>query len=494
MPTAPTDQAAQDQAELATRITAKRNVAARSVAAALVMCLLKLVTGIFTGSIGLISEAAHSSVDLVASTITYFAVSESDKPADDIHTYGHGRFETLSALIESLIMLGSCFWIIEVAVRRIINNHVELHLTPWPFVVLVLSIFVDFSRSRALRRVAISADSQALAADAVHFGTDLWSSVAVLIGLVAYWAGERWHIAWLNLADPIAALIVSTIILYVTISLARRTIDDLMDAAPKQTRRDLLRSLSSIEHLLTIDRVRLRRSGNRYFADLSLGLERNLTFQRTQKVVDDATAAVQHLLPEADVVINTVPVAANTESIFDRVRAVAARSNLAIHDVSVRNFNGRLAVEQHIEVDETLPLRDAHDMVTRIEAEMLREVPEISSILTHIESEQATIERAATEAATDERNRSLEARLRTVARSFPEIIDVHDVRVSRARDSGASPFDDRLQISCHCTLPDVLPMSRVHQVITALETAFKLDSPQVHHLLIHPEPATDNQR
>jgi cation diffusion facilitator family transporter len=477
---------------------AKRSVAARSAIAAALITALKLIAGIFSGSIGMLSEAAHSSVDLVASAITWFAVSESDKPADDDHTYGHGKLETLSAFIESLIMLGSCLWIIEVAVHRILIRHVELHLSPWPFIVLLLSIAVDYSRSRALRRVAVSSSSQALAADALHFGTDLWSSVAVLIGLTASWAGVHWQIAWLNLADPIAALLVAALILFVTVRLARAAIDDLIDAAPKQTRRDLLRALAAIEHVLTVDRVRLRRSGNRYFADLSLGLARNLTFQRTQLVVDHATAAVHSLLPDADVVVNTFPVADNTESIFDRVRAVAARSNLSIHDVSIRNYNGKLAVEQHIEVDEKMPLRTAHDVVTRIESEMLHDVPEISTILTHIESEQATIERAASDAAADEsiaqRNRELETRLRRVARAFPEIIDVHDVRISRTRDSSSSSSKDHLQISCHCTLPDNLPMSRVHEIITALETAFKLDSPQVHHVLIHPEPATDNRR
>jgi cation diffusion facilitator family transporter len=480
-----TEHAASDQS-LIEQAAAKRSVAAGSVGAASVMAILKLITGILTGSIGMLSEAAHSSVDLIASSITWLAVSQSDKPADEDHTYGHGKLEALSAFIEALIMLGSSLWIIEVAVHRILNRDVHLHLTPWPFAVLLLSIAVDFFRSRALRRVARSAGSQALAADAVHFGTDLWSSVAVLFGLTACYAGELWHMDWLNLADPAAAIIVACIILAVTVRLLRTTVDDLIDAAPRQTRRDLLRALSAINDVLIIERLRLRRSGNRYFADVSLGLARSLTFQRTQQIVEQATAAVRSHLPDADVVVNTVPVADNTESIFDRIRAVAARSNLAIHDVSVRNLNGKLTVEQHIEVNETLPLRTAHDLVTRIESEMLHDVPEVSSILTHIESEQATIDRAATEALSDQRNRDLETRLREVAAKFPEILDVHDLRVTR--------LNDHLQISCHCTLPDNLPMSRVHEVITALETAFKLDSPEVNHLLIHPEPATDNRR
>jgi divalent metal cation (Fe/Co/Zn/Cd) transporter len=161
---------------------------------------------------------------------------------------------------------------------------------------------------------------------------------------------------------------------------------------------------------------------------------------------------------------------------------VAARSNLAIHDVSVQEYNQSLHVEQHLEVNETMSLRDAHDLVTRLEAEMRREVPEISTILTHIESEPSTIERPASL----ERDRQLEVRLRRVAAGFPEILDIHEVFVTR--------INDRIQVNCHCTLPDDLPMAKVHEIITALEGAFKLEDPEVSRLLIHPEPATDNRR
>jgi divalent metal cation (Fe/Co/Zn/Cd) transporter len=199
-----------------------------------------------------------------------------------------------------------------------------------------------------------------------------------------------------------------------------------------------------------------------------------------------ATAAVQRHLPGADVVVHSIPTASRAESVHDRIRAVAARSNLAIHDVSVQEYHHQLHVEQHLEVDETMTLRAAHALVTQLESEMRREVPEISSILTHIESEHATIERPESL----ERDRQLEVRLRRTAQAFPEILDIHEVFVTRAHNNGA----DRIQVNCHCTLPDDLPMSRVHEIITALENAFKLDDPEVSRLLIHPEPATDNRR
>ncbi|MEO6817665.1 MAG: cation diffusion facilitator family transporter [Edaphobacter sp.] len=476
--------------EAARTHAAKRSAALLSVFAALIITLLKLITGVLTGSLGMLSEAAHSGIDLCASAITFFSVQVSDRPADEDHNYGHGKIESLSAFVETVLMLGSCVWILTEAVRRILfRQHLALTFSFWPFAVLLLSITVDYSRSRTLHRVAMLHKSEALEADAIHFRTDIWSSFAVLVGLSATYAGAHWHLRFLELADPIAAIIVSGIILRVSWQLARRTIDTLLDATPAetraQTRRDLIRDLAAIDGVLSVDRVRTRRAGSSYFADVTLGLPRKLTFQRSEQITAAATAAVQRHLPGADVVVHSVPMASTAESVHDRIRAVAARSNLTIHDVSVQEYNHQLHVEQHLEVDETMPLRDAHALATRLESEMRREIPDIAVILTHIESEPATIERPASL----ERDRQLEVRLRRAAAAFPEILDIHEVFVTRISNHG----NDRIQVSCHCTLPDELPMADVHAVITALEGAFKLDAPEVSRLLIHPEPATDNR-
>jgi divalent metal cation (Fe/Co/Zn/Cd) transporter len=192
---------------------------------------------------------------------------------------------------------------------------------------------------------------------------------------------------------------------------------------------------------------------------------------------------VHHALPEADVVIHTVPRQARAESIFDRVRAVAARNNVSVHELSVQSHRGRLRVEQHLELDETLPLLAAHGFVTAMEAEILHEVPEIDSVLTHIESEPATIEQP--EELVEE-DRKIESALRDAAAFYPEIVDVHEIKVGRS--------GDHVSLSCHCTLPDDLTMQRVHLAITALEDRFKLQCPEVQRVTIHPEPVTDNLR
>ncbi len=464
----------------------KRAAALFSVLAAGGITLLKLATGILTGSLGMLSEAAHSTIDLLAAGITLFSVRMSDCPADETHNYGHGKIESLSAFVESFLMLGSCIWIVTEAIRRMTSReHLALAPSPWPFLVLLLSIAVDFTRSRKLHKIALESSSQALEADAIHFSTDIWSSTAVLIGLTASFIGSKWKIPALEMADPIAALVVSGIILHVTIGLARRTIDALLDATPKEAReatQALEHELRSIHGVLEVNRVRTRRSGSNSFADLTLGLAQNLTFQRTEQITREATAAVERHLPGADVVIHTVPMATGAESVHDRIRAVAARMNLTIHDVSVQRIGERLQVEQHLEVDERMPLRQAHDLATQLEAAIDRAIPEVGSILTHIESEPATIEQPDSQ----EHDRQLEVLLRHVAKAFPEILDIHDVLVTR--------MGSHLQVNCHCTMPDDLPMSKVHATITALEGAFKLEAPKVDRLLIHPEPATDNRR
>lgn len=477
--------------QLATQHTAqnagaeKQSAAFLSVAAACAITALKFFVGFLTGSLGMLSDAAHSGVDLIGAGLTFFSVRLSDKPADENHPYGHGKVENLSGFVETFLMLASSVWITFEAIVRIFVHPVAVRHSVWPFAVLLLSIAVDFTRSRKLKTIAERYHSDALAANALHFSSDIWSSVAVLIGLGASWlgssaTGKSMGLEWLRFADPVAAIVVSLFILHFAWRLAWRTIGALTDAVPREINRQVLWELKGTDGVLSVDQARMRRSGGRYFADFTVSLSRQLTFQRTEELVRDATAAVQRILPDADVVIHTVPRSPGEESLFDKVRAVASRNNVLLHDVSVQSFDGQLRVEQHIEVKETMPLREAHDFVRRIEDEIRHELPQVSSVLTHIESEPATIENPQRL----DRDRKLEKRLRHAASGLPEIVDIHEVVTGR--------IGDKLQLSCHCTLPDEMPMQRVHEVITELEDRFKLECPDVHRVLIHPEPATDN--
>jgi cation diffusion facilitator family transporter len=468
---------------LAAMSAAKRRVALHSMIAAAIMTVLKLAAGLLSGSLGVLSDAAHSGLDLVGVTLTFFSVQVSDKPADEDHTYGHGKFENLSAFGEAGLMAISCAWIIWEAMLRIFQHSVQLHNSVWPVLVLLTSIAVDYWRSRRLRAVAVLTGSPALATDAFHFASDIWSTLAVLCGLGASWVGARFGIGWLRYADPFAAVVVSLMILRMTLHLGRETVAVLTDEVPAETRQKLVREVERVQGVLAVEQARVRRAGASYFADLTLALPRRFTFEHTGELVREATEAAHRALPQADVVIHTVPREERTESIFDRVRAVAARNNVSVHELSVQSHHGRLRVELHVELDERMPLKAAHGFVTAMEAEILREAPEIDSVLTHIESEPATIEQPEETVVEDRR---IEVALRAAAQLFPEIVDVHEILVGRAAE--------HISLSCHCTLPDDLTMQRVHEVITALEDRFKLECPEVYRVTIHPEPVTDNTR
>lgn len=438
----------------------KRAVAGNSVVAAILITGGKIIVGVTTGSLGILSEAAHSALDLIAALLTYLSVGVSDKPADADHQYGHGKVENFSAFVETGLLLLTCAWVIYEAIMRLFYRHVDVEPSIWAFAVMLVSMAVDWWRSRALGRIATKYESQALEADALHFATDIWSSGVVVLSLVLILLGRVYDLNWLRIADPIAALFVAGVIVSVSWRLARRTVDALLDAAPAGVRAQITDAVSRVDGVLEVGRVRIRRAGNRYFADLAVGLARTVTFQRSEQLVEAVTAAVHNILPDADVTVQPLPRAQRSENIFDRIRAVATRHNLNVHDISVQDLAGQLHVEQHVELDERMTLKNAHDQVTELEADMRHDVPEIADILTHIESEPATIETG------DElvRDAELERRLKSLASKFPEIVDMHDIQIKKVRG--------RLYVSCHCTFSDDLSLASVHDIQTDLEIRF----------------------
>jgi cation diffusion facilitator family transporter len=459
----------------------KRGAALISVLAACLMTGLKLLVGLLTGSLGVLSDAVHSALDLAGAALTFLSVRVADRPADWNHPYGHAKVENISAFVETGLMAASALGITAEAISRIFFHPVALRFSRWPFVVMGTSILIDLWRSRHLRKVARRHGSEALEADALHFASDIWASAAVIVGLGASWVGSVEHVPWLRYADPVAAIAVSVMILIFGWRLAWRAVGALTDAVSPEIHTRMIEEVRRTRGVLSVDLARVRRSGSAYFADLTLSLPRQLTFQHTEDLVKDATEAVQRVLPGADVVIHTIPRSTIAESVFDQVRAVAARNNALVHDVSIESFPDGLHVEQHIELSETMPLLEAHRFVHNLEQQIRRELPQVGSVLTHIESEMATIEAPVRVA----QNRRIEQHLRDAAANLPEVVDIHEVNVDRV--------GERLHVTCHCTLPDAMEMRRVHESITELEHRLKLGCPEVDRVLIHPEPASDNQ-
>jgi cation diffusion facilitator family transporter len=284
----------------------KRFVAASSVAAAVLLTGMKVVVGVSTGSIGILSEAAHSALDLVAAAVTLWAVGASSRPADHDHPYGHGKIENFSALFETGLLLGTCAWISYEAGKRLLFESVHVDATIWSFGVMVVSIVVDVSRSRALMKAAKKHRSQALEADALHFSTDVWSSSVVLVGLAAVVASEAFGLPWLAKADAVAALGVALIAVIVSLRLGKKSIDDLLDAAPP----DLLGQVAAAAHVegvLEVSQVRVRRSGPHVFADVTLEVARGLSLEAAHEITHQSELAVRAVVPEADVVMHAHP-------------------------------------------------------------------------------------------------------------------------------------------------------------------------------------------
>jgi len=286
----------------------KRWAALSSVLAAVGLTVFKIIVGAATGSLGILAEAAHSGLDLVAALVTLFAVRISGKPADQEHPYGHGKIENLSALFETVLLLVTCGWIIYEAVQRLFYRSVEVEVTIWAFLVMVISIVVDATRSRVLYRAARKHKSQALEADALHFSTDIWSSSVVILGLGSVLLSES--VAWLGFlkqADAVAALAVAGIVVYISVQLGRRTIEALLDSAPSGLGDQVKSAVEGISGVINSHQIRIRHSGPRMFMDIHILVDGERSTRETHALTEEVERVIQGLVPEADITVHTEP-------------------------------------------------------------------------------------------------------------------------------------------------------------------------------------------
>lgn len=286
----------------------KQAVALSSLAAAVGLTAFKIIVGITTGSLGILAEAAHSGLDLAAAAMTFFAVRFSSRPPDPTHLYGHHKIENLSALMETLLLLATCVWIVREAVHRLLVHHPDIEVTFWSFAVMAISIAVDLSRSRALARAARQYRSQALEADALHFQTDVWSSAVVIVGLLAVKAGEAFPaLRALRGADALAALGVSVLVIWVSLRLGRRTVNELLDSAPAGMEPSIRAAVEAVSGVRNCHDVRVRRSGSVLFIDLHVLVDGGQTLAEAHRLTEDIEAAIHHMSPEADVTVHPEP-------------------------------------------------------------------------------------------------------------------------------------------------------------------------------------------
>ena len=286
----------------------KQAAALRSLLAAVGLTAFKIVVGLATGSLGILAEAAHSGLDLVAAGLTFVAVRLSGRPADRDHLYGHGKIENLSALCETLLLLLTCAWIVWEAVHRLRVHHTEIQVTVWSFAVMLTSIAVDLSRSHVLSRAAREYHSQALEADALHFAADVWSSSVVIVGLGAVKAGDWWpRLLFLRNADAVAALGVSAMVVWVSVRLGRRTLDALIDKAPEGMEQRIIVAVEGVEGVRNCHNVRMRYSGPILFIDLHVLVDGAQSLAQAHLLTETIEEVIRGLVPNADVTVHPEP-------------------------------------------------------------------------------------------------------------------------------------------------------------------------------------------
>jgi cation diffusion facilitator family transporter len=463
---------------LATR--EKRLAALTSIGSAILLIGLKVFLAIVTGSLGVLSEALHSILDFIAAVITYLSVQVADKPADAQHLYGHGKVESFSAFVETGLLLLTALYIIWEAAQRLLFHAVHIRPSLTAILVLAIAMGVDYYRARALRRVAQKYPSEALEADALHFSTDVWSTFVVILGITGAWLGMKFNIEWLSRLDAIAALGVAGVIIWIGSRLGMRTVDALLDVAPSGLREQISDAVEQTEGVLHTERVRVRRAGQRYFVDVTISVPRTASLEQAHLASDAVERRIAQIVP-ADVVVHVEPRAPTNEPLFDTIRAIAQRRGLAVHELSAHQFDGRLFIELHLEVDEASSLREAHRQASLLEDEIRRATQPGARVNIHIEPAGAKI--AGAEELKD-LSRSVQSFVNSLQSEYHELVDCHDVHVRSV--------DHKILVSCHCAMDGALPITEVHDVTAALEDRVKERYPQIFRVTIHPEPVEES--
>jgi cation diffusion facilitator family transporter len=286
----------------------KSNAALSSVIAAVLLTTFKIIVGLLTNSLGILAEAAHSGLDMVAALVTLIAVRISGKPADQKHTYGHGKVENVSALFETVLLLATCVWIIYESIQRLWFKNEIVEASIWSFIVMGTSIVIDYSRSRILYKAARKHNSQALEADALHFSTDIWSSSVVILGLIGISVAKAFPaMAYLEKADAIAALVVAMIVVYVSVRLGMRTIQALLDSSPSGLIEQVKQTVEAVPGVESCHQIRIRASGPSMFIDMHIMVKPDQHLDEVHAIMDRVEVTLHELVPRADITVHPEP-------------------------------------------------------------------------------------------------------------------------------------------------------------------------------------------
>ncbi len=452
-------------------IIEKRKAALSSVVAAIFLTGIKLVVGLMTGSLGILSEAAHSGLDLVAAGMTYFAVRIADKPADREHTYGHGKFENLFALFETFLLLVTCGWIIYEAIQRIFFHEVHIEVNFWSFAVIITAIVVDYSRSRVLFKAAKKYNSQALEADALHFSTDILSSGVVIIGLIG--AGLGFH-----KADAFSALVVSAIVIWISLRLGKRTIDMLTDRIPDVTLVEKIRSkVFEINGVVNCRNVRVRQAGSKSFVDMVVDIKRTVPFEQAHYIMNLIEEKVKEIIPNADIVIHSEPIETSDETVIDKIKMLLIGSGMSAHNIEVQKVNDKYFVDLHLECGATQTFEEAHKVADKIEEMIKEKIPNIEKISIHIDEDNDVIKETII---VNDKCEQMVQKIHKIAQSQEGVVECRDITVME--------IDGKYKVTMNCFLDSSLSLSEAHEIATTIENKIYLNIKEVSKVIVHVEP------
>jgi cation diffusion facilitator family transporter len=449
----------------------KQRVALFSLLASGGLAAVKFAAAIVSGSLGLLSEAFHSLTDFAATALTLIAVRISGKPADEDHHYGHAKAENLVALIEAALLVAVTCWIVYEAITRLMSGSHSVELSWWIFAIIIASIVIDFNRARALRRTAEKTSSAALAADAVHFAADMWSSIAVLIGLVLVWLGFPF-------ADSLAALIVAGFVLHAAWGLGKQTLETLLDAAPAGVAAQIQSRAESLNGVLAVRQLRVRPAGPEIYVDLIVDVPRTMVVSKLDALRHEIAARIKDSFANADCSIQLNPVELDSESAFDKVSLIAAKHDLAIHHLTVQNLEGRLAVSFDVEMEAATTLAVAHDRATELEDEIRDGLGSDVEVESHIEPLEPRLLSGTQPSA--KVTAKVEQTLRKYAGREKELGDLHNIRI---RSNAAGLF-----VHYHCRFEPGMAIKHVHDISDRIEMALMSEIPDIKRVVAHAEP------
>jgi cation diffusion facilitator family transporter len=448
----------------------KTRVAAISVFASAGMAAAKLIVGIVIGSLALVSEALHSSVDVVATIITWMVVRVSDLPADNEHHYGHGKFESISALGVIALLYVLAGGILVESYSRLREGVAPPTVSAIPFAVLLVDIGINFWRARALHRTARETRSQALAADALHFASDVLGSIAVIIGLALAGFGFWW-------GDSAAAIAVAIMIAALGLRMARSTVETLLDRAPEGVSEKAKSAIQSVPGVVGVERVRARMVGATHFVDAIVKVPRTYPIDRVDEIKQKAQDAVAAALGDADLTFTAAPVALDDESVRERIMVIARNSGLAVHHVTVHDLGGKLIVSIDLEVDGDMALIAAHDIAHNLERGIRDEFGAAVEVDTHIEPLEPELP-FGIDAPPDRVDT-----IKTALSRFAADTAIHDIHNVRVRNTDAGEI-----VNFHCRAAPSMSVIKVHENVDEIERALRRAFPTVKRVISHAEP------